>query len=175
MSALLLSACSGAILTTKDPSQRVLLYGYLDMSQSGKAAKYLIVKSNQPIPTAMGGRFDLYDFPEDGYFAVRDLLPGYTYNISGLKSSVATYGFGENPPKKYKMKPGPADMVFVGAYRYVPEKRTWGDVLNRTGSFSLERAKVTEVQVLRRLRKTIGDAHWERRIDERITQLVGRR
>ncbi len=57
---LLLSACSGAILTTKDPSQRVLVYGSLDMSRSGNAVKDLVVKSNQKMPTAAGGRFSLH-------------------------------------------------------------------------------------------------------------------
>lgn len=173
--ALLLGGCSGAILTTKDPGQRVLVYGYLDMSPAGKARKYMVVKSDQPIPTAMGGRFDMYDFPEDGVFAIRDLIPAYTYRIAGVMSSAADYGFGENGPTQYIVKPGPADMVFVGAYRYVPHARTWGDVSNRTGSFSLERVTMTELQVLRKLRESIGDPHWERRIDDRIRQLAGRR
>lgn len=172
---LLLSACSGAILTTKDPAQRVLVYGYLDMSKSGIAAKRLVVHSNQEIPTAVGGRFDLYRFPQDGFYSVKDLIPGYTYTIGSIRSADTSYTFGDNLPKEFKFQPGPADMIYVGAYRYMPHKRTVGDVLTNSGSFSLERdTKMTEAEVLRRIRKTVGDAHWERRIDARLRQLARR-
>lgn len=172
---LLLSACSGAILTTKDPAQRVLVYGYLDMSRAGNATKRLVVHSNQELPTAVGGRFDLYRFPEDGFYSVNDLLPGYTYTIGSIRSLDTSYTFGDNLPKEFKFQPGPADMIYVGSYRYIPHKRTAGDVLTNSGSFSLERdPKMTEAEVLRRIRKTVGDAHWERRIDARLRQLARR-
>ncbi len=169
---LLLSACSGAILTTKDPSQRVLVYGSLDMSKSGNTVKNLVVKSNQKMPTAAGGRFSLYRFPQDGFFTVKDLLPGYTYKIIGFRSPDAAYYFEDKRPKEYDFKPGPADMVYVGAYRYIPHKRTAKEVLTASGTFSLDRdTTLSESEVLRKIRKTVGDAHWERRIDERLRQL----
>lgn len=172
---LLLSACSGAILTTKDPSQRVLVYGYLDMSKAGIVARDLVVHSNQKIPTAAGGRFSLYRFPDDGFYTIKDILPGYTYMIGSIRSRDTSYTFGDNLPKEFEFKPGPADMVYVGAYRYVPHKRTVGEVLSNSGSFSLERVKkMTEVEVLRKIRSTIGDVHWEKRIDERLRQLTRR-
>ena len=173
---LLLSACtSGSILTTKDPAQRVLVYGYLDMSKAGEAARYLVVTSNQELPTAVGNRFDWYPFSENGYFSINDLIPGYTYTINGIRSGVAISTFGEAAPKKFKLRPGPADMVYVGAYRYVPHERSVGDVLTDTGSFSLKRiTNVTEAKVLRKVRETIGDPHWEQRIDKRLKRLARR-
>lgn len=172
---LFLGACSGAILTTKDPAQRVLVYGSLDMSKSGKAVKDLVVKSNQKIPTAAGGRFSLYKFPQDGFYTVNDLLPGYTYNIVGFRSLDTSYYFGEKRPKGFDFTPGPADMVYVGAYRYTPHERSAKEVLTDSGTFSLDRdTKLTESDVLRKIRNTVGDAHWERRIDERLKQLGNR-
>ncbi len=169
---LLLSACSGAILTTKDPSQRVLVYGSLDMSRSGNAVKDLVVKSNQKMPTAAGGRFSLYRFPQDGFYTVKDLLPGYTYKIIGFRSLDTAYYFEDKRPKEFDFQPGPADMVYVGAYQYVPHKRTAKEVLSDSGMFSLELdTKLPESEVLRKIRKTVSDAHWERRIDERLRQL----
>lgn len=171
----LLSACSGAILTTQDPSQRVLTYGYLDMSRAGTSGFHLVVNSDQEIPSAVGGRFDYYRFPEDGFYTVKDLIPGYTYTINAIRSSAFRYNFGEQRPKSFKFKPGPADMIYVGAYRIVPYKQSLKEVLTSSGSFSLQRdTKMTEAEVLRKVRKTVGDPHWERRIDERLRQL-GRR
>jgi len=172
--AFLLSACAtSGLLTTNDPAQGVFVYGYFDMSKAGREAKHVVVGSNQNMP--IGTRWGLYKLNEKGHFAVRNLEPSYVYRVKGIMGVSETYNFGPDLDEGFILKPSPGDMIYVGAYRYVPHQRTGRDVLSNSGSFSLEPARdMSETEVLRMVRDSVRDEHWARRIDERLGQLARR-
>ena len=169
--AVLLSACTNGLLTTKDPAQRVLVYGYFDMSQANNHVKHVMLDSNQPM--TVGSRWGLYKLRDNQYFAAADLQPGYTYTVKGIVGPQESYAFGPDFDEAFIIDARPGEMVYVGAWRYVPHQRTGRDVLANTGSFSLEPiGDMSEAEVLRLVRESVRDAHWAARIDDRLTRIA---
>lgn len=171
--ALVLLAAVFSSCATVNPQVRVepgdqacLLFGYIDMTQSGETLQKVMITQDERAGIAY--RQSGMKTYKDGLFFMQD-LPPMRYVIPFFYAGRKIYSLMPKEKDAFVLEPG--TVVYVGAWKYHDPKK--GGIFTTKKFELLETDSPTEAEVLKLLRERVEGDKWKRVIDSRLRELGG--